>query len=260
MVLQGDSAAREFPEIRAVEFVCPVPFAPGDQPLPFGAVHIDLCGYDFVESESHLPRLLQDADPIPAACRIGARGFGCVYQVVHRPGQMRGVETVGACPVVQHLHFYAGTRRPAVLRTFLHSEEDTAVAAFADFPLQPQVEIFEFRIRDQIAAPLFAGREPEPQLPVADRPAFGSFVPVEGVPSGGRDTVEKEYPAFGLFFGRQRIGLFGRLQRFWRHRFRGRCGFCGFGRACGRQAEDQGACGEQGVFQGFHMFGCSEVM
>ena len=90
MVLQGDSAAREFPEIRAVEFVCPVPFAPGDHPLPFGAVHIDLCGYDFVESESHLPRLLQDADPIPAACRIGARGFGCVYQVVHRPGQMRG--------------------------------------------------------------------------------------------------------------------------------------------------------------------------
>ena len=197
------------------------------------------------------PRLLQDADPIPAACRIGARGFGCVYQVVHRPGQMRGVETVGACPVVQHLHFYAGTRRPAVLRTLLHSEEDTAVAAFADFPLQPQVEIFEFRIRDQIAAPLSPGRSlnrSSPSQTVQPSAALSRLkVCHPAVVTPSKRSIQPSASSSG----RQRIGLFGRLQRFWRHRFRGRCGFCGFGRACGRQAEIRAPAASRAYFKGF---------
>ena len=60
--------------------------------------------------------------------------------------------------IVQHLHLDAGFVHNHLAGDFPDAEEDAAVAALADFPLEFELEVFELARRDQITAGRRHGR------------------------------------------------------------------------------------------------------
>ncbi len=105
---------------------------------------------------------------------------------------MRGQVAVFVSRVVEHLHFRRGLP-DSVRDAFASEEEDAAVGAGLDRPLQAQFEIGELRVRHDIAATFCrcALRQlRQRQCAVFDTPGAGNCLVVEPAPAAHRLAVD----------------------------------------------------------------------
>src|SRR6185503_6082247 len=128
------------------------------------------------------------------------------------------VLAVGMFGVVQHLHL---DRVPVdLVFLFARAVEDAAVAARLDFPVDRELEVLEFVVRDDVAA-----RARARERAILHHPAAGEGrLPVVAPARGGR-TVKQQPPSVRLLRIRQRVlgGGGGRRRSLWRLRL----GFAG---------------------------------
>src|SRR5690606_28877023 len=113
--------------------------------------------------------------------------------------------------VIEHLHFDAGLVRRAEFGGFMDTEDDAAVAAGRNLPLEFELVIFVLTVGYDVAALLARNIGIEAQLTVFYYPRRGDGIAQIRVPAVGRFSIKKRYPAVIFSFRLRSRGILRRI-------------------------------------------------